>query len=77
MKAGKEDIAKAIRMLSCGLKLFQQADHEGIALTYGKVLENISASSLITTVRRILYDKIEGLSDTFFSKFACTCEVVS
>ncbi|EJF83594.1 hypothetical protein [Bartonella rattimassiliensis] len=66
VKASKEDIAKAIRMLSCGLKISQQADHEGMALTYGMVLENVSAWSLMTTVKRILCDEIDGLSDTFF-----------
>lgn len=66
VKASKEDIAKAIRMLSCGLKISQQSDHEGMALTYGMVLENISAWSLMTTVKRILCDEIDGLSDTFF-----------
>ncbi|MCZ2159283.1 hypothetical protein NPX99_08550, partial [Bartonella sp. 220] len=66
VKASKEDIAKAIRMLSCGLKISQQTDHEGMALTYGMVLENVSSWSLITTVKRILCDEVEGLSDTFF-----------
>lgn len=66
VKASKEDIAKAIRMLSCGLKISQQADHEGMALTYGMVLENVSAWSLMTTVKRILCDEIDGLSGTFF-----------
>ncbi|MCZ2158841.1 hypothetical protein NPX99_06100 [Bartonella sp. 220] len=66
VKASKEDIAKAIRMLSCGLKISQQADHEGMALTYGMVLESVSAWSLMTTVKRILCDEVEGLSDTFF-----------
>ncbi|WP_455475006.1 hypothetical protein [Bartonella sp. B30(2025)] len=66
VKAEKEDIAKAIRMLSCGLKIAQNADHEGIALTYGMVLENVSAWSLMKTVKRILCDEIDGLSDTFF-----------
>ncbi|WP_244595360.1 hypothetical protein [Candidatus Bartonella washoeensis] len=66
VKASKEDIAKALRMLSCGLKISQQADHAGMALTYGMVLENVSAWSLMTTVKRILCDEIEGLSDTFF-----------
>ncbi|MBB5074485.1 hypothetical protein HNQ69_001637 [Bartonella callosciuri] len=66
VKAGKEDIAKALRMLSCGLKIAQQADHEGMALTYGMVLENVSAWSLMTTVKRILCDEIDCLSDTFF-----------
>lgn len=65
-KASKEDIAKAIRMLSCGLKISQQADYEGMALTYGMVLENVSAWSLMTAVKRILCDEIECLSDTFF-----------
>ncbi|WP_345096156.1 hypothetical protein [Bartonella acomydis] len=66
VKASKEDIAKAIRMLSCGLKISQQSDHEGMALTYGMVLENISSWSLMATVKRILCDEIDGLSDTFF-----------
>ncbi|WP_375649470.1 hypothetical protein [Bartonella sp. MU70NMGDW] len=66
VKASKEDIAKAIRMLSCGLKISQQADHEGMALTYGMVLENVYAWSLMKTVKRILCDEVEGLSDTFF-----------
>ncbi|WP_375642665.1 MULTISPECIES: hypothetical protein [unclassified Bartonella] len=66
VKAGKEDIAKAIRMLSCGLKIAQQSDHEGMALTYGMVLENVSAWSLMTVVKRILCDEINCLSDTFF-----------
>ncbi|WP_246350205.1 hypothetical protein [Bartonella fuyuanensis] len=66
VKASKEDIAKALRMLSCGLKISQQSDHEGMALTYGMVLENVSAWSLMTTVKRILCDDIGGLSDTFF-----------
>ncbi len=66
VKASKEDIAKAIRMLSCGLKISQQADHEGMALTYGMVLESVSAWSLMKTVKRILCDEVEGLSDTFF-----------
>ncbi len=66
VKASKENIAKAIRMLSCGLKISQQSDHEGMALTYGMVLENISAWLLMTTVKRILCDEIDGLSDTFF-----------
>ncbi|WP_246786326.1 hypothetical protein [Bartonella taylorii] len=66
VKANKEDIAKAIRMLSCGLKISQQADHEGMALTYGMVLESVSAWSLMKTVKRILCDEVEGLSDTFF-----------
>lgn len=65
-KASKKDIAKAIRMLSCGLKISQQADYEGMALTYGMVLENVSAWSLMTAVKRILCDEIECLSDTFF-----------
>ncbi|WP_375659042.1 hypothetical protein [Bartonella sp. MR30HLJHH] len=43
VKASKEDIAKAIRMPSCGLKISQQTDHEGMVLTYGMVLESISA----------------------------------
>ncbi|WP_336288774.1 hypothetical protein, partial [Bartonella sp. CB60] len=66
VKAEKEDIAKAIRMLSCGLKIAQNADHAGIALTYGMVLETVSAWSLMRAVKRILCDEIEGLSDTFF-----------
>ncbi|MBB5074496.1 hypothetical protein HNQ69_001648 [Bartonella callosciuri] len=66
VKARKEDIAKALRMLSCGLKIAQQADHEGMALTYGMVLENVSAWSLMKTVKRILCDEIDCLSDTFF-----------
>ncbi|MET3559778.1 hypothetical protein ABID39_000455 [Bartonella japonica] len=66
VKASKEEIAKALRMLSCGLKISQQSDHEGMALTYGMVLENVSAWSLMTTVKRILCDEIDGLSDTFF-----------
>ncbi|WP_082911291.1 hypothetical protein [Bartonella doshiae] len=66
MKASKEDIAKAVRMLSCGLKISQQSDYEGMALTYGMVLENVSAWSLMTAVKRILCDEIDGLSDTFF-----------
>ncbi|WP_455480495.1 hypothetical protein V3564_02545 [Bartonella sp. B12(2025)] len=66
VKAGKEDIAKAIRMLSCGLRISQHSDHEGMALTYGMVLENVSAWSLMQMVKRILCDEIEGLSDTFF-----------
>ncbi|WP_455466819.1 hypothetical protein [Bartonella sp. B39] len=66
VKASKEDIAKAIRMLSCGLKISQQADHEGMALTYGMVLESVSAWSLMKTIKRILCDEVEGLSDTFF-----------
>ncbi|WP_375614274.1 hypothetical protein [Bartonella sp. AC151YNML] len=66
VKASKEDIAKAVRMLSCGLKISQQADYEGMALTYGMVLENVSAWSLMTAVKRILCDEIDGLSDTFF-----------
>ncbi|VEJ46149.1 Uncharacterised protein [Bartonella vinsonii] len=53
-------------MLSCGLKISQQADHEGMALTYGMVLESVSAWSLMKTVKRILCDEVEGLSDTFF-----------
>ncbi|WP_375618576.1 MULTISPECIES: hypothetical protein [unclassified Bartonella] len=47
-------------------KISQQADHEGMALTYGMVLESVSAWSLIKTVKRILCDEVEGLSDTFF-----------
>ncbi|MBX4335670.1 hypothetical protein [Bartonella raoultii] len=66
VKASKEDIGKAIRMLSCGLKISQQSDHEGMALTYGMALEKVSAWSLMTAVKRILCDEIDGLSDTFF-----------
>ncbi|WP_375689874.1 hypothetical protein [Bartonella sp. AP57NXGY] len=37
-----------------------------MALTYGMVLESVSAWSLIKTVKQILCDELEGLSDTFF-----------
>ncbi|WP_375640992.1 hypothetical protein [Bartonella sp. AA168HLJHH] len=37
-----------------------------MVLTYGMVLESVSAWSLIKTVKRILCDEVEGLSDTFF-----------
>ncbi len=74
VKASKEDIAKAIRMLPCDLKISQQVDHEGIALTYGMILESVSAWSLIKMIKGILCDEVEGLSDTFFPS---TRELVS
>ncbi|WP_035006688.1 hypothetical protein [Bartonella rochalimae] len=66
MKANKEDISKALRMLSCGLKIPQRSDYEGIALAYGMALETVSSWSLMRTVKRILCGEIDGLSDTFF-----------
>ncbi|WP_236839911.1 hypothetical protein [Bartonella quintana] len=62
MKAEKEDIAKAIRMLSYGLKISQYADHEEMVLIYGMVLENVSAWFLMTAVKLILCDKIDSFS---------------
>ncbi len=66
VKADKEDISKALRMLSCGLKIPQRSDYEGIALAYGMALETVSSWSLMRTVKRILCGEIDGLSDTIF-----------
>ncbi|WP_236095469.1 hypothetical protein [Bartonella henselae] len=73
MKANKEDISKALRILSCGLKIQKRSDYEDIALAYGMALETVSSWSLMRTVKRILCGEIDGLSDTFFPS---TCELV-
>ncbi|MGL2349661.1 hypothetical protein ACOWKN_06215 [Helicobacter pylori] len=73
VKADGEVIAEAIRILSCGLKISQNSDDEGMSLAYGMALETVSKWALMETVKRILRGEVKTISDTFFPS---TCEFV-
>ncbi|WP_194284866.1 hypothetical protein [Bartonella sp. WD16.2] len=73
VKADGEVIAEAMRILSCGLKISQNSDDEGMSLAYGMALETVSQWALMETVKRILRGEVKTVSETFFPS---TCELV-
>ncbi|WP_194284852.1 hypothetical protein [Bartonella sp. WD16.2] len=62
VKADGEVIAEAMRIFSCGLKISQNSDEEGMSLAYGMALEGVSSWVLQTATKGALKGKAEGLT---------------